>query len=183
MKLFFMSDIHGSLKYAKLGVEAFIKEEADYMVILGDVLYHGPRNPLPEEYNPKEVANLLNEYAEKIIGVRGNCDAEVDQMLLTYPCMMDYNVILTRNRRIFVTHGHIYNENNLPNISKGDIIIYGHTHIPVAESENGIFIFNPGSIAYPKENNPHSYGVIDGNKFYIKNLEGEVIKEIDILAN
>ncbi|GAA0122473.1 MAG: phosphodiesterase [Clostridium argentinense] len=181
MKLFFMSDIHGSLKYAKLGVEAFIKEQADYMIILGDVLYHGPRNPLPEEYNPKEVVNLLNKYAEKIIAVRGNCDAEVDQMLLTYPCMMDYNVILIDNRRIFVTHGHIYNENNLPNMSKGDIIIYGHTHIPVAKSEKDIFIFNPGSIAYPKENNPHSYGVIHEGKFLIKKLDGEVIKEIDIL--
>lgn len=183
MKLFFMSDIHGSLKYAKLGVEAFIEEKADYMIILGDALYHGPRNPLPEDYNPKEVANLLNKYAEKIIAVRGNCDAEVDQMLLNYPCMMDYNVILIDNRRIFVTHGHIYNESNLPNVSKGDIIIYGHTHIPVAKIKNGIFILNPGSIAYPKENNPHSYGVIYEDKFYIKNLKREVIKEIDILSN
>ncbi|MGG7165375.1 phosphodiesterase [Clostridium ihumii] len=180
MKLFFMSDIHGSLKYAKLGVDAFIKENADYMVILGDVLYHGPRNPLPEEYNPKEVANLINKYKNKIIGVRGNCDADVDQMLLEYPCMMDYNVILADNKRVFITHGHIYSEKNMLNIAEGDVLIYGHTHIPVAKKENDIYVINPGSISYPKENNPHSYGILEDNIFYIKDICGNVIKSIEL---
>lgn len=180
MKLFFMSDIHGSLKYAKLGIDAFIKEKADYMAILGDVLYHGPRNPLPEEYNPKEVANLINKYKNKIIGVRGNCDADVDQMLLEYPCMMDYNVILADNKRVFITHGHIYNEKNMLNMAEDDVLIYGHTHIPVAKKENDIYIINPGSISYPKENNPHSYGILEDNVFYIKDICGNVIKSIEL---
>lgn len=180
MKLFFMSDIHGSLKYAKLGIDVFIKENADYMVILGDVLYHGPRNPLPEEYNPKEVANLINKYKNKIIGVRGNCDADVDQMLLEYPCMMDYNVILADNKRVFITHGHIYNEKNRLNMAEGDVLIYGHTHIPVAKKENDIYVINPGSISYPKENNPHSYGILEDNIFYIKDICGNVIKSIEL---
>ena len=180
MKLFFMSDIHGSLKYAKLGIDVFIKENADYMVILGDVLYHGPRNPLPEEYNPKEVANLINKYKNKIIGVRGNCDADVDHMLLEYPCMMDYNVILADNKRVFITHGHIYNEKNRLNMAEGDVLIYGHTHIPVAKKENDIYIINPGSISYPKENNPHSYGILEDNVFYIKDICGNVIKSIEL---
>ena len=180
MKLFFMSDIHGSLKYAKLGVDAFINENADYMVILGDVLYHGPRNPLPEEYNPKEVANLINKYKNKIIGVRGNCDADVDQMLLEYPCMMDYNVILADGKRVFITHGHIYNEKNMLNMAEDDVLIYGHTHIPVAKKENYIYVINPGSISYPKENNPHSYGILEDNVFYIKDICGNVIKSIEL---
>lgn len=178
MKLFFMSDIHGSLKYAKAAVEAFLNEKADYMVILGDMLYHGPRNPLPEEYNPKEVANLLNQYKEKIIAVRGNCDADVDQMVLNYPCMMDYNIILNDNKRIFITHGHIYNEEKLPNISSGDILIYGHTHIPLIKQQDGILILNPGSVGYPKGGNVNSYGIIENNKFYIKGLDGKIIDEI-----
>ncbi|MGL4730011.1 MAG: phosphodiesterase [Clostridium sp.] len=180
MKIFFISDIHGSFKYCKLALEAFEKEHADYIVILGDVLYHGPRNPLPEEYNPKEVAELLNKYSEKIIGVRGNCDADVEQMLLKYPCMMDYNIMIYEKRKIFITHGHIYNEKNMPNLSVGDIFIYGHTHLPVATVENGISIFNPGSISYPKENNPHTYGVLENKTLYIKTLSGEVFKKIEL---
>lgn len=178
MKLFFISDIHGSIYYLKKAIEAYQEEKADYIVILGDSLYHGPRNPLPKEYNPKEVAILLNEYKDKIISVRGNCDSEVDQMVIDYPTMSDYSIILHEGKRIFLTHGHIYNKNHLPVLSEGDILIHGHTHIPVAEKLDNIYLLNPGSITLPKENNPNSYGVIENKVFKVKDFEGNVIKSI-----
>lgn len=180
MKIFFMSDIHGSLYYTKKALEKFKTEEADYIVILGDELYHGPRNPLPLEYNPKEVAQLLNEFADKIIAIRGNCDSEVDEMLLKFPIMATYSYILYNNRRLFLTHGHVYNEDNLPSLSEGDVFIYGHTHVPKAEKQGNIFVINPGSITFPKENNPHSYGVLEQDIFKIKDLDGNVLKEIKL---
>ena len=180
MKLVVISDIHGSLKYTKKAIEIFNREEGAYLLILGDILYHGPRNPLPEEYNPKEVAEVLNQYSNKIIAVRGNCDSEVDQMLLSFPCMGDYSIVLYNNKKLFLTHGHIYNESNMPNISAEDIMIHGHTHILGLNRKDGISIINPGSISYPKENNPHSYGVIEGDLFYIKTLEGDIINKIEL---
>ncbi|AVP55473.1 phosphoesterase [Clostridium tetani] len=180
MKLFFISDIHGSSYYLEKVINIYEKEKADYLVILGDELYHGARNPLPKEYNPKKVAEILNKYKNKIIAVRGNCDSEVDQMVLNYPIMSDYSIILYNNRRLFLTHGHIYNKNNLPTISNGDVFIYGHTHVPLAERINNIFIINPGSITFPKENTPHCYGILENNTFKIKTLDGEVFKEINI---
>jgi uncharacterized protein len=181
MKLFFISDLHGSLFYVRKAIENFNKEKADYIVILGDELYHGARNPLPLEYNPKEVAELLNEFADKIIAIRGNCDSEVDELVLNFPIMSTYSIVLREGRRLFLTHGHIYNEDNLPKLSKGDVFIYGHTHIPKAEKKGDIFIINPGSITFPKENNPNSYGVLEENVFKIKDLDEKIIKEICIV--
>lgn len=177
-KLFFISDIHGSLYYLKKVLEIYESEKADYIIILGDELYHGARNPLPKDYNPKEVTELLNTYKDKIIAVRGNCDSEVDQMVLEYPMMAEYSIVLYNGRRLFLTHGHIYDRNNLPNLSSGDAIIYGHIHVPLAEKQNDIFVINPGSITFPKEGNPNSYGILENNIFKIKDLEGNVIKEI-----
>ncbi|MDU1443366.1 MAG: phosphodiesterase [Clostridium cochlearium] len=181
MKLFFISDIHGSSYYLEKVINIYEKENADYLVILGDELYHGARNPLPKEYNPKKVAEILNTYKNEIIAVRGNCDSEVDQMVLNYPIMSDYSIILYNNKRLFLTHGHIYNKDNLPNINNGDVLIYGHTHVPLAEKTNNMFIINPGSITFPKENTPHCYGVLENNTFKIKTLDGEVFKEINIV--
>lgn len=180
MKIFFMSDIHGSLYYAKKALENFQKENADYIVILGDELYHGARNPLPKDYNPKETAQLLNKFADKIIAIRGNCDSEVDQMVLDYPVMSDYSIILYDNRRLFLTHGHIYNENNLPKLNHSDIFLYGHTHVPKAEKMGTIFVINPGSVTFPKENSLNSYGILEKNMFRIKDLDGNVFKEIEL---
>ncbi len=180
MKLFFISDIHGSVHYLTKALERFEEEKANYIVILGDQLYHGARNPLPKEYNPKKVAEVLNSYSDKTIAVRGNCDSEVDEMVLNSPIMATYSTILYGNKRLFLTHGHIYNENNMPKLSDGDVFIYGHTHIPKAEKLGNIFIINPGSITLPKENNPHTYGVLDGDIFTIKDLEGNVFKEINM---
>lgn len=180
MKIMFLSDIHGSAYYAEKALEIFQNEQADYLIVLGDQLYHGPRNPLPENYNPKQVVTLLNQYKDKIIAVRGNCDSEVDQMLLDYPIMADYTTVFYNNKRIFATHGHIYNQDNMPNITKGDVLIYGHTHIPMAEKIEDIYILNPGSIALPKENNPNSYGVLKDDLFEIKDLDMNVFKNIII---
>lgn len=181
MKLFFMSDIHGSIYFLEKAIERFEAEKADYLVILGDALYHGPRNALPKDYNPKEVCELLNKYKEKIIAVRGNCDSEVDQMIINYPMMSDYSIILYNGKRLFLTHGHIYNKENLPNLSENDVIIHGHTHIPVAEKLDTVFLLNPGSISIPKGNSPHSYAVLENDLFEIKDLSGHTFKEISLV--
>jgi putative phosphoesterase len=178
MKIFFISDIHGSLYYLEKALERYNEEKATYIVLLGDALYHGPRNPLPEQYNPQAVASLLNQHKNNIIAIRGNCDSEVDQMLIQYPMMSDYSIILYDNRRLFLTHGHIYNEDNLPNLNENDVLIHGHTHVPVAKKHNKVYVLNPGSIALPKENSPNSYAILEKNLFQIKDLKGNVIKEI-----
>lgn len=178
MKLFVISDIHGSLEYLKKALKAYEEENADIILILGDVLYHGPRNPIPDSYDPSSVATLLNNLKNKIIAVRGNCDSEVDQMLLEYPIMSDFSTVFWNDKRIFITHGHIYNKDNMPNICPGDILIHGHTHIPLAEIHEDIFILNPGSITFPKENFPNSYGIFEKDSFKIKSFEKIIIKEI-----
>ena len=129
MKLMFASDIHGSAYYCRKMLEAYQAEEADRLILLGDILYHGPRNDLPKEYAPKEVIAMLNPMKNDICAVRGNCEAEVDQMVLDFPVMADYALILYGERNLYATHGHIYNENNLPPLKNGDILIHGHTHV------------------------------------------------------
>ena len=180
MKYFVISDIHGSEYYLKKVIKEYEKESADYLIILGDILYHGARNDLPKGHNPKGVIEILNKFSDRIIAVRGNCDSEVDQMVLNFPIMATYNNLIYGAKRMFITHGHIYNEDNLPSLSKGDIVLYGHTHILRAENKDGIYFLNPGSISLPKENNPASYGLIDGDYFYIKDLEGGLIDKIKI---
>lgn len=178
MKLFFISDIHGSVDCLNRTLEKFGEERADYIVSLGDLLYHGPRNPLPEAYNPKEAAAKLNAYKDKIMTVRGNCDAEVDQMLIDFPILADYAILFHEGRRIFATHGHHHHMDNLPNLAAGDIFIQGHTHVPVAEKRGDIFVLNPGSVTLPKEGFPPSYGVLEGLEFRVKDFEGNVLKQI-----
>ena len=173
-----ISDIHGSLFYLKKVIEIFEKNNYDKILILGDELYHGPRNPLPKEYNPKEAAELLNRYKNKIIAVRGNCDSEVDQMVLNFPITADYNMIFWENKKIFMTHGHIYNIDNPLPMSEGDILLYGHFHIPIIQRKNEKIFLNPGSISLPKENNPNSFGVFENGSFYIKDMEENILNEI-----
>lgn len=178
MKLFFISDIHGSSTQLEKALELFHEEKADYLVILGDILNHGPRNPLPEGYNPQQVVSLLNPYKKQIIAVRGNCDSDVDQMLLEFPMMSDYSMILYEGKRLFLSHGHIYHPDHLPNISEGDALIFGHTHIPTAELNDSIYFINPGSITLPKGNFNHSYGILNQNIFEIKDFKKNIIKSI-----
>lgn len=180
MKLLVISDIHGSLFYLKKILNIFEKNSYDKILILGDELYHGPRNPLPKEYNPKEAAELLNRYKNKIIAVRGNCDSEVDQMVLDFPITADYNMILWENKKIFMTHGHIYNIDNSFLLENGDILIYGHFHIPMIQRKEGKIFLNPGSISLPKENNSNSFGVFENGNFYIKDMEENILMETEL---
>lgn len=162
-----ISDIHGSLGGAKLMCEAFRLHKADAILCLGDVLYHGPRNDLPEDYAPKEVIRIMNEHAGHIIAVRGNCDAEVDHMVLDFPMRADYSEMFLGSRRVFMTHGHVYGPDHMPLLGRNDILLYGHTHIPVAETKDGTVHLNPGSCALPKQNHPKSYGILSRRGFTI----------------
>lgn len=174
MKLVFISDIHGSLTYLERALERVEAEKPDQIVLLGDLLYHGPRNPLPEGYAPAEVLKRLNAYKERLVCVRGNCDSEVDQMVLQFPIRADYAMLYVDGLKIFATHGHIYSAQELPPLSEGNILIHGHTHIPVAERlDKGVYLLNPGSIALPKENHPHTYGVLEDGAFAVRTLDGE----------
>jgi hypothetical protein len=175
MKLFFISDIHGSELDLEWALKKFEKEKADYLLILGDQMYHGPRNPLPKSYNPPKVSEMLNKYKDKIVAVRGNCDSEVDQMLLEYPILGDYSTILIDGRRFFLTHGHIYNRDNMPNLVEGDILCYGHTHLPLAEEQEGIILFNPGSITLPKGGYEKSYGIYEKGNLKVLDINDKEI--------
>lgn len=180
MKFLIASDIHGSAYYCKKLLEAFENEQADRLMLLGDILYHGPRNDLPKEYNPKEVIAMLNPLKSKILAVRGNCDTEVDQMVLDFPILADYAIIPAEDRLIYATHGHNFNNANLPAITERDILLHGHTHVPVIEEFDTHTYLNPGSVSIPKENSPHSYMTFDGKTFLWKTLEGEVYKTFEV---
>ena len=171
MKLMVASDIHGSKYYCQKTIEAFQREEADKLILLGDILYHGPRNDLPREYAPKEVISLLNPIKDRILCVRGNCDTEVDQMVLEFPIMADYAVILNGSNTIYATHGHKYNEDNLPPLQQGDILMNGHTHVPKCTQHSNYIYMNPGSVSIPKGGSAHSYMIIDGDDYSWKSLE------------
>ncbi len=162
-----VSDIHGSLSGAKAMEENFQYHHADRILCLGDVLYHGPRNDLPEDYAPKQVITIMNAHAKDLIAVRGNCEAEVDQMVLDFACMADYNIIPLPQRNAFLSHGHIYGPDHLPKLSEGDLFLSGHTHIPTAYKKDGIYLLNPGSISLPKENHPRTYGLLEEHQFTI----------------
>lgn len=178
MKLLIASDIHGSALFCELLVKAFESEKADRLILLGDILYHGPRNDLPQGYAPKRVIEMLNPLKDKITCVRGNCEAEVDQMVLDFPVMDDYFVLPLGEKNAFATHGHIYNPEKLPSLNNWDILLNGHTHIPKCEEYEGFIYMNPGSVSIPKENSVHSYMVFENNEFLWKNLEnGEVYNE------
>lgn len=180
MKVMFISDIHGSYLYAKKAIEIFEREKMDRLVILGDVLYHGPRNPLPQGYDCKKVAKLLNQYKDRIIAVRGNCDAEVDQMLLDFNVSKDYETLDVDGHHFFLSHGHIYNEENLPILNKGDIFVYGHIHKPVAKKKDILFVINPSSISLPKERK-NSYGVYEKDTFTVYTFDRQVVTSIDFV--
>lgn len=180
MKWLIASDIHGSEFYCKELLSAFKKENADRILLLGDLLYHGPRNDLPKNYNPKTVLALLNEQKNNILCVRGNCDGEVDQMVLEFPIMADYAIIELGSRIIFATHGHIFNEKNIPPLHKGDILLHGHTHIPKCVEHEDYIYMNPGSVSLPKEESHHGYMTLENGKFLWKNFEGKILKEYNI---
>lgn len=191
MKLMIASDIHGSAYYCRKMLEAFDEEKADRLLLLGDILYHGPRNDLPRDYAPKEVIAMLNPRKESILCVRGNCDTEVDQMVLEFPILAEYCLLELDGQTIFATHGHVWNPKHPPMLKKGDILLNGHTHVPACErfgpqGSDGLgdragktgtgaaqdFIYmNPGSVSIPKENSAHSYMTYENGIFEWKKLE------------
>ena len=172
MKWMIASDIHGSALYCRKMLEAYDREKADRLLLLGDILYHGPRNDLPEEYAPKQVIEMLNARASDICCVRGNCEAEVDQMVLSFPVLADYMVMPVGKKLMYVTHGHVYNDKNLPPLHAGDILLFGHTHIPVCIKGETATCLNPGSVSIPKEDSWHGYMTLEQSRFVWKDLEG-----------
>lgn len=180
MKIMIASDIHGSAYYCRQLLEVFEQEQADKLLLLGDLLYHGPRNPLPEEYDPKAVAALLNAHKQQILCVRGNCDGEVDQMMLEFPILADYCILSAGSRMIFATHGHHYNENSLPLLQSGDVLLHGHTHIPVLADRGDYIYANPGSVTLPKQDSARSYLLLEDNVLTLKDLAQNVAAQLTI---
>ncbi len=180
MKYFVASDIHGSSTFCQRMLDAYRKEGADRLILLGDILYHGPRNDLPEGYAPKQVIGMLNDVKNELFCVRGNCDTEVDQMVLDFPILADYALIPLGKRTIFVTHGHRYNTDSPPPMKQGDILLHGHTHVPACTEFNGCLYVNPGSVSIPKEDSWHGYMIIEDNRLVWKDLESEVKKIFEL---
>lgn len=171
MKLMIASDIHGSAYYCQKMIDAFHQQNADKLLLLGDILYHGPRNDLPKDYNPKAVIEMLNPLRDKLMCVRGNCDCEVDQMVLDFPVLADYAMLYVDGVTIFATHGHTHNCDNLPPLNKGDILLHGHTHIPALKDMGSYTYINPGSVSIPKEGSDHSYLIMDNGEFSFFSLK------------
>lgn len=178
MTYMFASDIHGSAWCCRRLLEEYRRSGADRLILLGDLLYHGPRNDLPKEYAPKEVIAMLNEIKDEIYAVRGNCEAEVDQMVLEFPVMADYAVMVLNGLTFYATHGHVYNQEHLPPMKAGDILIHGHTHLLKAESFGTGYILNPGSVSIPKGGNPATYAILEDKRFQIMDFEGNVVKKL-----
>ena len=177
-KIMIASDIHGSAYYCSKMLERFHEEQADMLVLLGDILYHGPRNDLPQEYAPKEVIALLNPLKNKILCVRGNCDTEVDQMVLDFNVLAEVCHMYVNDRHLVLAHGHKLDEKNTPALAEGDYLICGHTHIPCCETREGYIYINPGSVSIPKMDSPHSY-MIFSDHFYWKDMDGNIYKTQD----
>ena len=163
MKFVIASDIHGSAFWCRKLLEVAQKEQPDRLILLGDILYHGPRNDLPREYAPKQVIPMLDDWKEKILCVRGNCEAEVDQMVLSFPCLAEYTVVMADGRSFYLTHGHHKNPQDLPSLPEGSIFLYGHTHVKFDETINGIRCLNPGSVSIPKDGSHSCLVYEDGN--------------------
>lgn len=185
MKIMIASDIHGSAYYCNKMMEAYKEEKAEKLLLLGDILYHGPRNDLPKDYEPKRVIEMLNKISQEILCVRGNCEAEVDQMVLNFPVLADYCILYLGHRMMFITHGHKLNPQNLPPLKKGDILLNGHTHVPKCKGygecgQIDYIYMNPGSVSIPKENSPHSYMIVEDNTFTWKDFDGNAFMEYHI---
>lgn len=174
------SDIHGSAFYCEKMMQAYEKEGANKLLLLGDLLYHGPRNDLPKDYQPQKVIEMLNALAADILCVRGNCEAEVDQMVLQFPVLAEYCILYVGNRMIFATHGHHFNREHLPPLHTGDILLYGHTHVPLCERVESCICMNPGSVSIPKENSLNGYMTLTGSLFEWKDIEGGIYRHFEL---
>ena len=180
MKILFASDIHGSEYYAKKLIDKYNELFCDRMILLGDLLYHGPRNDLPKGYNPKGVIALLNQMSDEILCVRGNCEAEVDQMVLDFYCMSDSMIMYDKDRMFFITHGHLFNTQKPPKLKCGDVLIHGHTHVQTIENFGENIYINPGSVSIPKDGNPPSFMIYEDGKFTIYDFDMNVLNEVTL---
>lgn len=178
MKYYIFSDIHGSFYYIKKAIDEFSNGKGDKIILLGDILYHGPRNPLPKDYNPQAVFELLNQYKDKIIWIKGNCDSEVDEMVLTFKAYHK-KIIKFKKYRLILTHGHLFTENNYP-LGCNDILLYGHFHTPSIITKNGWIAANPGSISLPKPNYPNTFMILDDKEIKILDFKQNIIQAIKI---
>lgn len=178
MRWMIASDIHGSAYWCERLIDAYRMEGADRLLLLGDVLYHGPRNDLPRDYAPKKVIAMLNAMKEDILCVRGNCDTEVDQMVLEFPVLADYALLSEGRTLIYCTHGHVYNTGHLPPVHQGDILLHGHTHVPAWEEHEGYRYLNPGSVSIPKEDSWHGYMLLEDGLFLWKDFDGALRHEM-----
>lgn len=175
MRIMIASDIHGSARFCRELLRAFDRERTGRLLLLGDILYHGPRNALPEEYAPPEVAEMLNARRDVLLCVRGNCDTEVDQMVLDFPIMAEYCILWSGERVVFATHGHHFNKDHLPPLGTGGILLHGHTHVPAWENCGGGNLYlNPGSVSIPKGGSSRGYMLLSENEAVWKTLDGEV---------
>ena len=170
MKLVIASDIHGSAFWCRKLLEVAEQQQPDHLILLGDILYHGPRNDLPRDYAPKQVIPMLDAWKEKILCVRGNCEAEVDQMVLSFPCLAEYSVLLADGKTWYLTHGHHKNPQDLPKLPEGSVFLYGHTHVKFDQVVEGIRCLNPGSVSIPKDGS-HSCMVYEDGDFRTVILE------------
>lgn len=177
MKLLIGSDIHGDIACANKFFDIFKEKECDRILLLGDLLYHGPRNDLPQNYAPKDVINILNEHKDTILAIRGNCDTEVDQMVLDFPILAEYILLSLDGLTVIATHGHNINASSSFKFKKGDILLHGHTHILTSTSfGDGCTYLNPGSVSLPKENNPKTYMIYENRTFTVYDFDGNIIK-------
>ncbi len=177
MKWLIASDIHGSAYWCRKLLERYDAEKADRLLLLGDLLYHGPRNDLPRDYAPKQVIDMLSAKKDEILCVRGNCEAEVDQMVLPFPVLAEYGVMPLENHLLFFTHGHHYNEQTPPLLKKGDILLNGHFHVPACREHDTFLYMNPGSVSIPKENSKNSYMTLEKGCFQWKDMDGNIYHE------
>lgn len=182
MKWMIASDLHGSAYYCRKLLDCFALEGADRLILLGDLLYHGPRNDLPRDYAPKEVIPMLNSVKNKLFCVRGNCDSEVDQMVLEFPILADYAILPVGERLVYMTHGHVFHLDNLPLLRPGDILLHGHTHVPAWTRFGAQNLYlNPGSVSIPKQDSPRGYMTLEGTLFRWRDLEGTTYHEEDLV--
>lgn len=179
MKYLIVSDIHGSLPRLQQVLDFFTEKHFDMLVILGDILNYGPRNGVPEGLNAPGIVERLNTLKDKIIAIRGNCDSEVDQMLLDFPIMADYIMLVDNGLRLFLTHGHKYNKENMPSAGI-DAIIYGHTHRQEIIRKEGVVVCNTGSITFPKDGNPPTFASFEDGTIRLHTLNGDILNEENI---
>lgn len=180
MRVMIAADLHGSAYYCEKLLKRFDEEKCEKLLLLGDILYHGPRNDLPQGYDPKKVTEMLNRYAHKILCVRGNCDTEVDQMVLDFPILAEYAYLYLDGIKIFATHGHKFNKNFIPQLDENEILLHGHTHVPACEKIGEHYYLNPGSVSIPKEDSHHGYLIYESGIFAWKDLEGKQKEQLEL---